>query len=138
MDVRVNSPVKQYHQLGIQTSVEAASPHELIDLLICGARDRLRQAQGCLTRGDMEGKGTAVNSCVDILLGLQSSLDHSKGGEIAENLDALYDYMQRRLFRAHADNDPSGFVEVDDLLSTIRSAWIAIAPEANGSPAQAS
>jgi flagellar protein FliS len=124
----VNSPVKQYHQLDVETSVEAASPHQIIDMLFSGARDRIKQAQGYMLRNDQAGKAKAINACVEILSGLQASLDHEKGGDIAANLESLYDYMQRRLFRANVDNDVEGLVEVGDLLATLRSAWKAIDP----------
>ncbi|MCR9261259.1 MAG: flagellar export chaperone FliS [Pseudomonadaceae bacterium] len=124
----MNSPVKQYHQLDVETSVEAASPHQIIDMLFAGARARIKQAQGCMLRNDQAGKANSINGCVEILSGLQASLDHEKGGDIAANLESLYDYMQRRLFRANADNDVEGLVEVGDLLATLRSAWKAIDP----------
>ena len=124
----MNSPVKQYHQLDIETSVEAASPHQIIDMLFGGARDRIQQAQGYMLRNDQAGKAKSINACVEILSGLQASLDHDKGGDIAANLESLYDYMQRRLFRANADNDVAALVEVGDLLATLRSAWKAIEP----------
>ncbi|XOV81512.1 MAG: flagellar export chaperone FliS [bacterium] len=125
----MNSPVKQYHQLDVETSVEAASPHQIIDMLFSGARDRVKQAQGYMLRNDQAGKAKSINACVEILNGLQASLDHDKGGDIAANLESLYDYMQRRLFRANVDNDVDGLVEVSDLLATLRSAWKAIDPD---------
>ena len=131
MDASVNSPVKQYHQLDIQTAIDAATPHQLIDMLFKGARDRLIQAQGLMDRADMAGKGAAINTCIEILSGLQASLDHEKGGDIAGNLDGLYDYMQRRLFRANADNDREALNEVLDLITTLRGAWTSIDPAAN-------
>ena len=130
MDVTVNSPVKKYHQLDISTSIDAATPHQLIDMLFCGVRDRLNQAQGYMMHSDQAGKAKAINACVEILNGLQASLDHEQGGEIAANLEGLYDYMQRRLFRASADNDIEGIREVSDLLATLRSAWTSIEPNA--------
>ena len=66
---------------------------------------------------------------INIIEGLQASLDHEQGGEIAGNLDALYEYMQRRMFRASADNDPQALIEVGDLIQTLREAWLAIAPQ---------
>jgi len=129
MEGSVNSPVKKYHQLGVETSVEAASPHQLVNLLFKGAGDRIRQAQGCIARRDIEGRCKAINSCVEILMGLQMSLDHEKGSEIAANLDGLYDYMQRRLYRANADNDAAPLAEVTDLLNTLSSAWQTIDPD---------
>lgn len=130
MDTTVNSPVRQYHQLDVETSVDAASPHQIIDMLFSGARDRINQAQGFMEHEDLAGKAKAINACIDILSGLQASLDHEKGGEIAGNLESLYDYMQRRLFRASTDNDMQALLEVGDLVNTLRSAWSSIEPMA--------
>lgn len=131
METTVNSPVRQYHQLDVETAVDAATPHQLIDMLFRGAHDKINQAQGFIKHRDAEGKGRAINSCIDILNGLQASLDHEQGGEIAANLDGLYDYMQRRLFRANADNDVHALLEVGDLVRTLRSAWHSIDPTVN-------
>ena len=126
MEANVNNPATQYRQLDVQTSVHNASPHELVEMLFQGLRDRLNQAQGHITQGNVEGRTLALNSCVEILIGLQASLDHEQGGDVAGNLDALYDYMQRRLFRANADDDAAAISEVADLLQTLRSAWTEI------------
>ena len=97
-------------------------------MLFDGVRDRLNQAIGSVERGDIATRSNSINSAVEIISGLQASLDFEQGGEIAANLEALYDYMQRRLFRANVDNDIAGLVEVADLVDTIRAAWSAIAP----------
>ena len=125
----MKAQAKQYQQLNVQTAIEDATPHQLIDLLFQGAKDRINQAQGCLQHSDMQGKARSINACIDIIEGLQASLDHEQGGEIASNLDSLYEYMQRRLFRASADNDLAALQEVNDLVNTLRSAWIAIEPK---------
>ena len=123
------NPARQYQTLNAQTAVAEASPHELIDLLFKGARDRVNQAKGYLAHGDWENTAKAINACVDIVSALQASLDFEKGGEVAANLESLYDYMQRRLFRANADRDADALDEVADLIDTLRSAWTAIAPD---------
>lgn len=128
MEDTVNNPATQYRQLDIQTSVHNASPHQLIEMLFEGARDRINQAQGHVERKDHERRTQAINACIDIISGLQASLDHEQGGELATNLDGLYDYMQRRLFRANADNDAQALTEVADLINTLRSAWVSIRP----------
>jgi len=127
----VNSHVKQYQQLDVATAIDSASPHQLIDMLFRGANDRIKQAQGYIERNDMAGKARAINACIDIFSGLQASLDHEQGGDLAGNLESLYDYMQRRLFRATTDNDVAALSEVADLLATLRSAWVQIDPAAH-------
>jgi len=122
---------QQYKSLNTSTDVIDADPHELIDLLFRGARDRLQQAKGFMQHSDRERTASAVNASIDIIAGLQASLDFEQGGEIAANLEGLYDYMQRRLFRANVDLDVAGLEEVADLIETLRSAWTTIAPESN-------
>ena len=128
MNTAATQTINQYKKLDVQTSVAEASSHQLIDMLFEGARDRSLQAIGYIDRGDMEKKSQAINAVVDIVAGLQASLDHEQGGELAGNLEALYDYMQRRLFRANSDNDAEALREVGDLIATLRSAWTAIDP----------
>lgn len=124
----MNSPAYQYRKLDVQTLVNSASPHKLVAMLFDGALSRLAQASGYAMRGDHEGRSRCINESVAIVAGLQGSLDQEKGGELAGNLDALYDYMQRRLFRANVDNDVSAIREVMDLLRTLQDAWSAIDP----------
>jgi flagellar secretion chaperone FliS len=125
----VNKAIAQYQQLKVASVVDSANPHELVDMLFAGACARLQKASGCVTHGDIEGRNKAINETLSILTGLQASLDHARGGDLAENLDALYDYMQRRLLRANADADVSILREVIDLLTTLREAWLAIGQE---------
>lgn len=124
----MNSPAYQYRKLDVQTLVNSANPHKLVAMLFEGAISRLAQASGYAMRQDHEGRGRCISESVSIVAGLQGSLDQDKGGELAANLDALYDYMQRRLFRANVDNDVAGIREVMDLLRTLQEAWGAIDP----------
>lgn len=124
----LNSQALKYKKLDVQTLVGSASPHRLIGMLFDGASSRLAQASGYAMRSDHESRSRCIGETVSIVDGLQASLDHEKGGELAANLDALYDYMQRRLFRANADNDVAAIREVMDLVRTLQEAWDAIDP----------
>ena len=116
----------QYQKLNVESVVDSASPHQLIDMLFDGACGRLKKAQGCILHGDIQGRNEAITATVAILSGLQASLDHERGGDLADNLESLYDYMQRRLFRANSDNDARAVEEVLDLIKTLHDAWAAI------------
>jgi flagellar protein FliS len=110
--------------------VEAASPHRLIELMMEGALDRIAQAQGALQRGEVASKGENVSKAINLIEGLRASLDHSHNAPIAGNLDALYEYMARRLLEANLRNDVAVFAEVAGLLRGIYEAWHAIPVEA--------
>jgi flagellar protein FliS len=126
----VRSALNQYSQNAVQTGIESASPHRLIQMLMEGALGRIATAKGHMERGEIRSKGEQIGSAISILEGLKASLDHEKGGDIAHNLEDLYIYMERRLIDANRGNDTSLLDEVSDLLKQIKEAWDAIAEHA--------
>ncbi len=130
------SALAQYKRINTESAMEGASPHQLIQMLINGALDRLSHARGAMQRKDMAQKGLLIGKAVSILGGLQDSLDESADAQITENLDSLYDYMQRRLLEANVKNDVALLDEVSGLLLTIKEGWDAIAPKAPVEAAQ--
>lgn len=110
--------------------VAAADPHRLIVMLMDGALERLSTARGCMARGDTVEKARLINRAVSIIGELRNSLDLKAGGQMAENLGELYDYMGRRLLKATAENRVEMVDEVMKLLHGIRGAWVAIPSEA--------
>jgi len=119
--------LKQYRKLGIESEVNTASSHRLIQMLFEGAISKLAAAQGALDRGDVATKGETLSQAISIIAGLRSSLDLSTG-EIAENLDRLYEYMNIRLLEASAQKDAQKIAEVSQLLKTLKSGWDEITP----------
>ncbi|HEX7633660.1 MAG TPA: flagellar export chaperone FliS [Noviherbaspirillum sp.] len=129
------SGASAYAKVGIETGVVAASPHKLIVMLFDGALAALATAQQHMKTGDIAAKGLAISKAIDIIYcGLRASLDHNTGGEIASNLDALYEYMTNRLLAANLNNQPEIIDEVQRLLHDLRSAWESIAPESQATP----
>ena len=101
-------------------------------VLFDAALERLALARGCLERkgrGDIGKKAQLLTQCLHIIGELRGSLNLADGGALAQNLGDLYDYMLRQLLRANAENDLERIREVGALLSEIRGAWVAIAPE---------
>ena len=115
--------IDEYTRLALRTDVETASPHRLILLLLDGAIDKLRAARGAMARGNIAAKGSNITWAMSIIDGLRASLNHERGGQIAANLDALYDYMIRTLVAANLHNDDAKLGEVERLMGEIRSAW---------------
>ncbi|ELI7924532.1 flagellar export chaperone FliS [Yersinia enterocolitica] len=118
-----------YAQVGLESGVMSASPHQLIVMLFDGAQSALVRARILMNQGDIPAKGAALSKAINIINnGLSAGLDMEKGGELAENLSALYDYMSRRLLHANLHNDEQAITEVLALLENIADAWRQIGP----------
>lgn len=118
-----------YKQIAVQTSVPTADPHTLILLLFEGAEAAIHLAKGKMLEKDIPAKGKALSQAIQIVTeGLRAGLDIEAGGEIAERLAALYDYIAARLVWANLKNDQAALDESLNLLGEIHSAWSAIAP----------
>lgn len=125
----INNALKSYGQGGRQASVEDATPHRLVQMLMEKALEKIATAKGFMLRREIVRKGENISSAIAIVGGLRASLDKDKGADIAQNLDALYDYMERRLLEANLYNKPEYLDEVLALMKEIKTAWDAI-PEA--------
>ena len=119
-----------YSSTAAHGGVAAADPHRLVVMLMDGAIERIRAAQGCIAHGQMGEKAQLIHRAVAIIGELNASLDLSAGGQVAANLSELYDYMIRRLLTATLENKVEMLDEVGKLLHDIRDSWISIPAEA--------
>lgn len=128
MFATASSAATAYQNVGLETSVRNSNPHQLVVLLLAGARQAILLARGGIEQKDVPLKGSSITRAIDIILnGLRASLDQEKGGQIATNLGSLYEYMARRLLRANLENDIAALDEVLRLLTEVQEAWEAIA-----------
>lgn len=119
--------MRQYQQVGVKVQVNEADPHRLIQMLMQGGLDRIAQARGAMERQAYAEKGMLIGKAISIVGGLRDVLDKQAGGELAENLDRLYEFMTIRLFEASRHNDVSKLDEVARLLAEVKEGWDGIA-----------
>lgn len=116
-----------YRQMGVDSDALVASPHQLIVMLFDGALRAIDTATVQMNDKDSEGKGRSIGKAIDIVgSGLSASLDPERGGDIAQNLSALYAYIVQRLCEANTGNDRDKLDEARRLLAQMRDSWIAI------------
>lgn len=115
--------MKHYTQVRVHGGIMDASPHRLIQMLMEGALERIAQAKGSMINKNIADKGENIGKAIDIIGGLQSSLNKEAGGEVAANLGNLYDYMVRRLLDANVRNEISILDEVAGLMTEIKIGW---------------
>lgn len=122
-----------YARVGVESGVMSASPHRLIVMLFDGAQAAIRAAKLHMEDGNIPAKGQSISKAIDIVNnGLAAALDGEQGGELAERLASLYDYIVRLLMKANRHNDQAALDEAASLLDDIGSAWRDIGPQVDG------
>lgn len=104
------------------------TPYEAVQILLDGALEYTSAAIVAQQQNNPAGRGEAVDTTLTIIGLLQDSLDRESGGELAQNLDALYDYMIRRLAHVALDKTSGTLEEIQSLVVEIRDAWAEIDP----------
>lgn len=113
-----------YKRVGIETSVDGADSHQLINLLFDAVLQALGATRDAMRRKDIAAKGQAICKAVRILdEGLKGTLNEEDGGEVAANLGKLYEYCCTRLTQANLNNDDAIVAEVQRLIEPVASAW---------------
>ncbi|MNQ41887.1 Flagellar protein FliS [compost metagenome] len=118
----VNRNLKAYTTTSIEADLAIADPHRVIQLMMQGLLTRLAQAKGAIERNDMAAKSVAISKAQGLLHGLQDGLD-MKQGTIAEDLYALYAYMDERIWDASVTRNIAPLEEVMALMVTVKSGW---------------
>jgi flagellar protein FliS len=121
------SALKQYQTVNNQAQALDASPHRLIQMLMEGGLTRLAQARGAMEREQTALKGELISKAIGIIGGLREGVNLELGGEVAANLDSLYEYMTSRLVEANVQNAVAPLDEVAGLLRNVKAGWDAIA-----------
>lgn len=121
-----------YQQVGVETRLAAATPHQMVGMLFDGYMEAVAQARGAVRDGQLAAKGLAISRAVRIIEeGLRAGLDLNAGGTLARDLHELYGYLTMRLTLANLHNDEADLAECQRLMEPLREAWAAIGGAAN-------
>jgi flagellar protein FliS len=122
--MRINhKAIESYGQVKNVTGVAQSNNVELIQMLFDGLVESLSAAKGHIQHNSIAEKGKAISRATRIVLGLQGALDFEKGGDLAINLNDLYNYVTRRLLHINLRNDLVALDEIYGIMTEIREAW---------------
>lgn len=114
---------QKYARTAVESEIEGATPHRLVQMLMEGVLEKIATAKGYMMRRQFETTSRHINWAISIVNGLRTSLNKEAGGDLARNLDELYDYMSRRLVQANINADPAMLDEVAALMAEVKSGW---------------
>jgi flagellar protein FliS len=118
--------INAYQKESVKTQLAGANPYTIIQMLMQGFLERVAKGKGCIERGDLQGKAEHLSRATAIAHALAESLDMEVGGEVAQNLASLYDYMITRITDASMDKTIEPLNEVMKLMLEVKSGWDAI------------
>ncbi len=124
--------VSAYRSNHVHGTVNTATPHRLVQMLMDGVQQKLIAAKGFMANGQVAQKGEHISWAISIIDNLRACLNHEAGGEVASNLNRLYDYMEVRLLEANIKNDTAIIDEVGQLMAEVKAGWDAIPAEYHG------
>ncbi len=116
----MNPYLNQYQN----NQVTTASPEQILIMLYDGAIRFVNQAAQGIQERNFESRNLYIKKATSIISEFRATLNHEIGGEIAANLDALYDFMIREMARASIKNDAEILQPVLNMLIELRGAWV--------------
>ena len=113
----------QYGQIKNDAQTTYASPHQLMLMLFDGAIEAMSFTIGAIQNENFELRSKQNTRSITIINGMRECLDMETGGELADNLYSLYQYMTQELFRASFKNDVDTIQNIQTMLKDIRGSW---------------
>jgi len=119
-----------YQVVKVDTGVNSASPHRLVEMLFEEFLASCASARGAIQSGNVQDKGRAIGRAARIVEeGLRAGLNLEAGGQLAHDLHELYRYVTLRLTQANLKSDDDAIAECIALIQPLHDAWRAIGPQ---------
>lgn len=106
-----------------QNQIQSASPKDLIILLYEGSVKKIRLAELALEDGKLDLVNKNLIKAQDIISELQHTLNMDAGGEVAESLNTLYDFLLNELYQANIHKDQSKMILVREKMAELLESW---------------
>jgi flagellar protein FliS len=106
-----------------QTAVKTANRGQIVIMLYEAAIQNVKKAAVAIDQKDIPGKGVAIGKAHDIINELLNTLDFEVGGNIAKDLERLYNFMTEQLVKANMEISKEPLQTVQKLLETLLEGW---------------
>lgn len=115
-----NNPANKYKQ----SAVASASREKLLLMIYEAAIKFCKKAIIAAEAKNIGDRGLYIGRVYDIVMELNNTLNFEVGGEIARNLESLYNFMAEELTKANISGDPKHLQTVLKLLTTLNDGWV--------------
>lgn len=115
--------VNFYQEFGVSTEAHNASPHRLTQMLMEGVISNIDKAVLAMESDNVPERCRTITKAIDIVMALRAALDKNNGGQVALELDGLYEFMERHLLIANMDDSVEKLQNVKHVMSEIKSGW---------------
>ncbi|MEO6596709.1 MAG: flagellar export chaperone FliS [Planctomycetota bacterium] len=114
-----------------RNAILTTSPEKLVKLLYDGAIKNLEKSRIGLADSKTARSpevGQSLGRAIGIVGELRASLDHAAGGQIARDLDRLYEFSLDQVSQANLTRTDTGVVNALQVLRTLKEGWDGIIP----------
>jgi flagellar protein FliS len=119
----MNAPAKNAYAAYRKHDAECLAPAEIIHRLYQKLHGKLRVAREAILKGESASRGESLGLSLAIIGELQASLNLEQGGEIAANLNGIYDFLTRDLLLAGLHNDADKVTKALQIIEPLAEAW---------------
>lgn len=111
------------------SAIKTATPEQVLLMLYEGAIKAAKLARTAIDTNNVPEKCKQITKVHDIVIELNSSLDHKKSPAVAEQLASLYEFCSAQLLKANMNNDVASLDNVIKILGTLYEGWVAAVEE---------
>ena len=108
-----------------QTAIKTATKEQILLMLYEGAIKSCKLARVAMEQKNIPDKCKHITKAHEIIMELNNTLDHSKGKELAAQLENLYDFAVQQLLKANIENDIAAVETVTKIMTTLYEGWVA-------------
>jgi flagellar protein FliS len=112
-----------------EREVLTASPEKLIVIVFDHVLVNLRRARVAIEAGNIERRAQALGKAREGVMELMVSIDVERGGEVANNLRALYSFVVREILEIGRTRDKARLDAVVNVVGNLRDAFATIAAD---------